>query len=89
MTVNIVLDGDTDLPACDAEVIVEDGDFLQPLDRCANNTFTGPYERFGRYKVTASHPGYAIQTIDEISVYQFICNVETIDIVIPLVPIVN
>lgn len=69
--------------------MLEDGDFVEQLDNCTNNTFQGPYARVRIYKVTANHLGYVTQIIDDISVYQFICNVETTDIIIHLVPIVN
>lgn len=75
ITVNLTTVGDFAPGVCEAMIVIEDGDFVERLENCANNTFNGAFARTGNYTITASYPGFVAQTIDDVEVYPFICNV--------------
>ncbi|WP_371193135.1 DUF6174 domain-containing protein [Glaciecola sp. SC05] len=84
ISVNLSLAGNPDANVCDATVTLEDGDYTEQLESCSNNRFRGADERAGTYTITASYPGYNTQSINGISAYRFICNVQTVNVDIQL-----
>lgn len=57
-----VVDASTNVPICDAEVVVTDGGFRETLpvfpSSGADCRYSGPFERPGTYEITVRRAGY-------------------------------
>lgn len=72
--------------SCDAIVYIEDGEYVEQLTSCVDNTFAGAWERTGDYKITASLAGYETVTLENIVVYPFLCHVGARNVELTLTP---
>ncbi len=85
-----VFDASTEDPiACDAHVVLEDGDYMEEIDAtvesygdddCVDDgTFEGAYERAGTYNITVTKEGYIDWHAQNIELTEDICHVNTRD----------
>lgn len=81
-------DADTDEPVTDedARVLVVDDSFATELETHGGGVFRGPYERPGRYTITAISPGYEPWGREDVLVRSDHCHVQTVELAARLVP---
>ena len=76
--------------ACDAEVILRDGDYLETRRSdsatCGNGVVFAAYERPGRYTVTVTKPGYQTWQRDDVVVEPGLCHVGLTTVRADLIP---